>query len=59
MQWIFDRLKEPSTWQGIAAFFTAVGVMLSPELWATIGPAGVAIVALIQVIKKERAAKPE
>ena len=55
MQWVIDRLKEPSTWQGIATFAAAVGIMLSPELWVQIGTAATAIIGLVQMIKKERA----
>ena len=56
MQWLIDRLKEPSTWQGIATFAGAVGIILSPELWLQIGTTAGAIIGLVQVIKKERAA---
>ncbi len=58
MQWVIDRLIEPSTWQGLAAILTGVGVALSPEMWQAIGAAGVAIIGLVQVIKKERETPP-
>ncbi len=54
MQWLIDRLKEPSTWQGIATFAGAVGIILSPELWLQIGTTAGAVIGLVQVIKKER-----
>ncbi|MFQ5539020.1 MAG: hypothetical protein ACE5FB_01345 [Candidatus Binatia bacterium] len=53
LTWIAARLKEPSTYQGLATIFTAAGIFLSPELWLGIGTAGAAIVGLIQLIKKE------
>ena len=53
LKWIAARLKEPTTYQGLATIFTAAGIFLSPELWIGIGTAGAAIVGLIQVIKKE------
>jgi hypothetical protein len=59
MKWLIDRLKEPSTWQGIATFAGAIGILLSPELWLQIGVAAGAIIGLVQVIKKERETPPE
>lgn len=53
LKWIAARLKEPSTYQGLATILTAAGIFLSPELWLGIGTAGAAIVGLVQVIKKE------
>ncbi len=53
LKWIGARLKEPSSYQGIATIFTAAGIFLSPELWLGIGTAGAAIIGLIQLIKKE------
>jgi hypothetical protein len=53
LKWIAARLKEPSSYQGIATILTAAGIFLSPELWLGIGTAGAAIVGLIQLIKKE------
>ena len=59
MEWLLERLKEPSTWQGIATFAGAIGIILSPELWLQIGVAAGAIIGLVQVIKKERTPPPE
>jgi hypothetical protein len=53
LKWIAARLKEPSTYQGLATILTAAGIFLSPELWLGIGTAGAAIVGLVQLIKKE------
>jgi len=53
LKWIAARLKEPSTYQGLATILTAAGIFLSPELWLGIGTAGAAIVGLVQVIKSE------
>lgn len=30
-QYIMDRMKEPSTWRGLALIFTACGIALKPE----------------------------
>jgi len=53
LKWIAARLKEPSTYQGLATILTAAGIFLSPELWLGIGTFGAATVGLVQVIKKE------
>jgi len=53
LKWLAARLKEPSTYQGLATILTAAGIFLSPELWLGIGTAGAAIVGLVQVIKSE------
>lgn len=53
MQWaallrfVVDRLKERSTWLGIAAVLTAAGVGLSPEQGVAITTAGVALAGLL------------
>jgi len=53
LKWIAARLKEPSSYQGIATILTAAGIFLSPELWLQIGVVGAGIVGLVQLIKKE------
>ena len=46
-KYIIDRLKEASTWRGITALLTAVGVTLSPEQSAAIVAAGLAIMGAV------------
>lgn len=53
MNWIIDRLKEKTTWRGITALLTAVGVALSPEQTEAIILGGVAIAGLFEVFFKE------
>jgi len=43
LKFIVDRLQERSTWLGIIAIVTAVGVHLSPEQTEAIAVAGVSI----------------
>ncbi|MEO5336887.1 MAG: hypothetical protein H7841_08335 [Magnetospirillum sp. WYHS-4] len=50
---IIDRLKEPSTWAGIAAIAAAAGVHLEPGVWQIISTAGVAIAGTVAMIRKE------
>ena len=57
--WIKKRFKEPSTYQGITAIASAVGVSVSPELWEGIATLAVSIIGLIQVIKKEKENEPD
>lgn len=49
-KYILERLKEASTWRGIVALITAVGVALSPEQVEAIVAAGLAVVGLIGVL---------
>jgi hypothetical protein len=53
MNYILDRLKEPSTWRGILAMITAVGVKLHPELQEAIISAGLALIGMVNIFRKE------
>jgi hypothetical protein len=53
MNYILDRLKEPSTWRGILAMITAVGVKLHPELQEAIISAGLALIGIVNIFRKE------
>lgn len=53
VNWLIERLKEPSTWRGITALVGAIGVTLSPEQWAAISAAVVGLLGLIEVFRKE------
>lgn len=50
--WAVDRLREPSTWQGITVIATSVSSALNPELAAKIAEVGASIFGLIYVIQK-------
>ena len=54
MQYLINRLKELSTWQGIIAIVTGFGVAISPELSEAIATLGVALFGAVSVIMKER-----
>ena len=54
--WLKSRLKEPSTYQGVTAIAGAIGVTVQPDLYESIAALMVAIIGVIQTIKKE---KPE
>lgn len=52
--YIFDRLKEASTWRGITLFLTALGVPMAPGLSEAIISAGLAITGLIGIVAKDK-----
>jgi hypothetical protein len=53
MKYIIDRLKEPSTWRGVFALLTALGLKLHPEMQEAILATGLALIGLINVFRKE------
>jgi len=53
MKYLLDRLKEPSTWRGLLALLTAVGVKLHPEMQEAILATGLALIGMINVFRKE------
>lgn len=55
IDWIVNRLSENSTWRGIILIVTAAGVGLNPEQQNAIIVAGLAIVGLINVLRKSPA----
>jgi hypothetical protein len=46
-QYLKDRMKEPSTWRGLALCLTAFGVAMTPEQIAAITVVGLFISGLI------------
>ncbi len=52
--WIVDRLKEPSTWRGLAAIVAMFGIQMSPEQMGQIMQAFFLIYGTINVIRKEK-----
>lgn len=55
MNWLLDRLSENSTWRGLIAIATAAGVTIQPDLADAIIAAGLALIGLVNVIRKEPA----
>jgi hypothetical protein len=54
MNYILERLKEPSTWRGLLALATALGVKLHPEMQEAILSTGLALIGLINMVRVER-----
>lgn len=52
---ILAYAKQDSTWKGLIALATALGLTVKPELAAAITAAGMALVGLIQVFVTEDA----
>jgi uncharacterized membrane protein len=52
--YLIERLKEASTWRGLTALLTAVGVTLSPEQTNAIVGAGLALIGLLGVFTKDK-----
>lgn len=52
--WLLDRLKEGSTWFGLVAMLTSLGVILSPEQIEAVVAAGIAVAGLIAALFPER-----
>ena len=48
------KLKERSTWAGIAALAAAAGWKLDPEQWSAIAATVVAAVGLWEVFRKDK-----
>ena len=47
MDYIIARLKEASTWRGMVAIATSLGVVLSPDMIEAIVAAGLALIGII------------
>ena len=54
MKILLKKLKEPSTYRGLAIIGGAVGVSLDPAAWETIGMFVASIIGLIEVFRKEK-----
>lgn len=54
MTYLLERLKEPSSWRGILAMMTAVGVKLHPELQEAIISTGLALIGMVNFFRKEK-----
>jgi len=54
MKYIIERLKEPSTYRGLAVMLAVAGVKISPEQTDAITAAVVAILAAIEVFRTEK-----
>lgn len=51
---VLEYLKHASTWKGIIAVVTALGVTLSPELQAAVVSVGLSLIGLVQIFVDDR-----
>lgn len=51
---VVERLAENSTWRGLILVATALGLKLEPELQNQIVAAGLSLVGLINIVRKEK-----
>ena len=54
LQTALGKLKEKSTWAGLAALAAAAGWKLDPELWSAIAATVVAAIGLWEVFRKDK-----
>lgn len=55
MEWVKARLFEVSTWRGIGALIVTLGLASAGSVDAAIS-AGLALLSLVEVVRKERGA---
>lgn len=54
LKFILGRLKEPSTYRGIALILTAAGINIAPELMTEIVSVGMGTAGIIGVVTKDK-----
>jgi len=54
MNWIINRLREPSTLRGLIVLAGIIGYQVSPELQDALLVAVPALIAVIEVVRKEK-----
>lgn len=57
VDWIFARLKEPSSWAGLTGLLTSLGVAVSPAQAGAIIQFGVAFASLVLVFMPDPGSK--
>ena len=50
---LLARLKEPSTWAGLATLAALAGVVIPSDQWQAISSAVIALIALYEVFRPE------
>lgn len=54
LQFILERGKEASTWRGLVALATAVGISVSPELAEALVALGLAVIGVLGVFTADK-----
>jgi hypothetical protein len=59
LKYLLGRLNEASTWRGVIALLTAIGVTLSPEQQNAIIAAGLSVIGLVGVFFGDKIKKDD
>jgi hypothetical protein len=54
VQTALGKLKEKSTWAGLAALTAAAGWKLDPDQWSAIAATVIAVVGLYEVFRRDK-----
>lgn len=54
MNYLLERLKEPSTWRGLTLLATTLGLQVSPEHTEAVISTGLLLAGLIGVVTKDK-----
>lgn len=54
LDFILERGKEASTWRGLVALATAVGISVSPALTEALVAFGLALIGILGVLTKDK-----
>ncbi len=57
LNYILARLKEPSTYRGLAILGGLVGISLDPDQWTAISAAVAGVIGLVEVFRREKTNK--
>lgn len=52
MTYILARLKEASTWRGLALLAGAVGLQIAPDAIPAIGSAVAAVISAVEILRR-------
>lgn len=56
MNYLIDRLKEPSSYAGLAALLGVIGIKIAPEAWTAVVTLATAVAGLAAVFLKDKPA---
>ena len=54
MTFVFERLKERSTWLGIISIASACGIHLSPDMVSSVATVGAALAGIVLAITPDK-----
>ena len=54
LSWLLARLKEPTTYLGLTAILSSMGVVIDPELAQNIQTAGLGVAGIILFVMREK-----